>query len=161
MYRCRGPLPPHPLIIITPRTSPLIIHIRRSKTSAGYQESRQLPKTPPHKKKKKTCPSGRRVQKKGPLALPLPVVLQLRPRHLHQQVLVPDGHPRREHLHRVLKVRVQDDLRQRVDDRHARRVQHLQPRRRPVQLGLRLRVAQQQEHVPDPELRGERHREVE
>lgn len=84
--------------------------------------------------------------------------LPLRLRDPHQQLLILNGDPAREHLHRVLEIAVHQYLPRAVDERCACRVQHVETAaKRAFFAGWEgeVRVAEQHEDVPDAELRGE------
>ena len=104
-----------------------------------------------------------------PLPLPPPPRPPLGPSNLHQQLLILDRNPARQHLHRILKVRVQQDLARAINQRRRRRMQHIQlPAERPLRVGMGrvgreggVLVAEEHEDVPDAELGREGDRVVE
>ena len=95
--------------------------------------------------------------------------LILRLRHPHQQILILNRNPRRQHLHRILEVRVEQNLPRRINQRSRRRMQHIQVAAIRKAGRIRIRTcarhfrhsAQQHKHVPDTKLGGEGERIVE
>lgn len=52
--------------------------------------------------------------------------LKLSPRNPHEQRLILYRHPAREHLHRIIEIRIEQNLPRPVDQRTAARMQHVQ-----------------------------------
>jgi hypothetical protein len=97
--------------------------------------------------------------------LPLaPMQFPLRFRDPHQQLLVLDRDPAREDLHRVLEIAIEEDLPGAIDQRRTRGMEDIETSRKRARFTWRageVRVAEEHEDIPHPELGGEGNRVVE